>query len=272
MFAIEDFNHQAFIAAAEELLRSDETLMALKLLDMVPAYFRDHPIPELHALKREIQAKIATASFYATHEGFELTITDEMCLGTAATLRNQLISFDVKRCNDEKMSPHIYDMGPGEGALPVVLDSQKFEFTYSQVYVNQPTYEATAHRWEEKHGCNDLYLKGLEAPRIFVSTEVIEHLHYEDEIRAEMERACGLADVIHISTPLYTYNPTVKNWRDIGHLGHLRTYTPNEFRNTISRMFPEFQYAYYESQVQHMRLFNPKSKFDVVKANYQIKS
>lgn len=269
MYPIKDFKHKAFIEAAEELLRSDETLMALKLLDMVPGFYRDHKIPEIENLKREVRAKIATASFYATHEGFELTVDDNFCLQTAGSLRNQLIANDVRVLNQNGFHPQVFDMGPGEGALPVILKAQGLKFTYTQIYVNQPTYKATRRRFEDVED-KPTTLEIQQPPKIFVATEVIEHLHCEEEIRFEMDQRVGMADIVHVSTPLYTFAPNVMNWREIGWLGHLRTYTPEEFRTTVAKMFSEYQYAYYQSHVQHMRMWNPNSKFDCVKVNYQI--
>jgi hypothetical protein len=272
MFPPKSFDTRPLINYAEQLLCADEPLMALDLLKKVPAFYRDNYPPELISLRREILAKLATASFYATHEGYELTIKDDDCLKFKDTLRTFLISHDVKRCNDLQETPHIVDMGPGEAALPYILDSENYHFTYSQIYVNRPTYDATKHRWYDKHGCSKEYLENVKPPIIFVATEVIEHLHHEEEIREEMERSVGLADVVHISTPLGAFNPNVENWRDIGFMGHLRTYTSNEFRDTVLKMFPDYSYAHYVSQVQHARLFNPQTKFDFLKVNYEIKT
>lgn len=261
------FRPEPWLEVAKILLNSDETLMALKVLDMVPAYLRDHKSPELEELKREIMARIATASFYATDKGFELSVDDETCLKHAKTLRAMLVAQDVKALNENGLKPHVIDMGPGEGSLPFYLISLGLDFTYQQVYVNQPTYEQTRHRFKSVEA-----VPAKEQPIIFVATEVIEHLHCESEIRFEMEKACGLADIVHISTPLYAFNPFVEDWKKIGTLGHLRTYTPTEFQKTVTEMFKEYAFAYYESQVQHIRLFNPKSRFDSLKVHYNVKT
>ncbi len=262
------FKPKPFIEAAEMLLAADETLMALKLLDMLPMFYQDHPPKEILALKREIMAKVATATFYAHHEGSELKISDAECETYSGTLRNQLIAQDVKVLNSAGLEPHIYDHGPGEGALPLLLGKAGYKFTYEQIYLNEPTRQATYRRFEE-YECNDLYLKQENPPRIWVSTEIIEHLHCEQEIRFEIEQRC-VPDIIHISTPLYTFAEEVTDWRKIGWLGHLRTYSPQSFQDVIKKMFPEYVYAYYHSQVQHIRLINPESKFDCIKTHYEI--
>ncbi len=258
------FKPKPFIEAAEMLLAADETLMALKLLDMLPMFYQDHPPKEILALKREIMAKVATATFYAQHRGCELDFTDEQCMTYSGTLRNQLIAQDLKVLNASGVTPHLWDMGPGESALPLLLQKGGYTFTYDQVYLNEPTRQATNHRFEY------LRKEPMEgAPVIWVATEIIEHLHCEQEIRFEIEQRC-VPDIIHISTPLYTFAEEVTDWRKIGWLGHLRTYSPQSFQDVIKKMFPEYVYAYYHSQVQHIRLINPESKFDCIKTHYEI--
>lgn len=266
MFPLKKFNIDSFLDVAETLLRSDDTLLALEFLErFLPGYYRDHYPKQLLDLKREVMAKLATTTFYATHKGFELTVTDDFCENMKNTLRGIFISADIKLLNENGFTPHVYDHGPGEGALPLHLQKEGLKFTYEQAYVNHPTYEATKHRFEKIEKPRD-----LNQPTIWVSTEVVEHLHCEKEIRFEMEQRCGKADIVHISTPLYTFNPNVESWRDIGWLGHLRTYTPKEFQQMLISLFPDYHWVYYQSQVQHGRLFNPDSKFDCIKVNLQL--
>ncbi len=261
------FNTQACVDLAESLLCADETLMALKVLEMVPSYYRDNPIPKLEDLKKEIHAKIATAAFYATHKGFELTVTDEHINKVGDSLRSMLIGQDIRELNAISRVPHLIDMGPGEGILPVLLRRHGLKFTYQQIYVNHPTYLATRHRFEQIEREEPM---AEDSPVIFVATEIIEHLHDEREIAYEMQRTAPKADVIHVSTPLHTFNPNVKNWRDIGWLGHLRAYTPREFQDAVLKMFKGYEFAYYESTVQHLRLVNPNTRFDAIKKHYQL--
>lgn len=271
MLSIKNFDHASFIKAAEELLRSDETLMALELLDMLPGYFRDNPIKEISDLKREIQSKIATASFYATDRGCELETTDETCASYIGTLRARLIVQDVKICNENNIKPVVWDHAPGENWLAVVLEKAGCNFWYEPVYVNHPTHDKFKYRWEKFSVRNTSMLGLASAPNIFSSCEVIEHLHRPEEIRFDMERYIGKADIVHVSTPKYTFAPNVMDWRTIGNLGHLRTWTPKEFNDFVASTFYDYIYAAYDSQILHARLFNPDSKFEFLKINYEIK-
>ncbi len=272
MIEVKCFDIKPLIAYCEQLLCADETLMALNLLDMVPGYYRDHYPKELLNLRREIMAKIATASFYATDRGCELNSTDEGSEAYINTLRAQLIVMDVKALNKAGRKPVVHDYAPGENWLAIVLEKQGLDFWYNPIYVNHPSNEKFKYRYEKYLPDNSpVLLDWLQAPAIFSACEVVEHLHRPEEIRFDMERYIGKADVIHVSTPKYTFNPNVTDWRSIGDLGHLRTWTPKEFFSFVGKTFPEYQIANYDSQILHARCINPDSKYDCIKMHYDVK-
>ncbi len=253
------------------LLCQDETLMALDLLKMVSGYHRDNYPKELLELRREIMAKIATASFYATDRGCELYSTDEACETYINTLRAQLIVMDVKALNKVGTKPIVYDYAPGENWLAIVLAKKNLDFWYEPIYVNHPSNEKFKYRYEKHSPKNFPLTQTAGAPKIFSACEVVEHLNMPEEIRFDMERYIGKADVIHVSTPKYTFNPNVTDWRSIGDLGHLRTWTPKEFFSFVGKTFPEYQIANYDSQILHARCINPESKYDCIKMHYDVK-
>lgn len=264
MYPIKCFDVKPFIDAAQILLCSDETLMALKLLDMVPAYYRDNYPPEMKNLKREIMAKIATASFYATDAGCELETTDESCASYIGTLRAQLIVNDVKMANLNGETMYVYDFAPGENWLPVVLEKAGCDFAYKPIYVNGPTNEKFKYRYAKYE------FSKPNGPTLYSACEVLEHVHCFDEIRFDMESHVGLADIVLISTPNGTFNPNVTDWRGIGTLGHLRTFQFGEFKDIISKMFFDYSGAYYDSQILGARLVNASSKYDFLKTHYKL--
>jgi hypothetical protein len=272
MYPPVSFNPKHYIDLCEALLCQDETLMALKILDMVPGYFRDHYPVKLLELKRDIQAKIATASFYSCDAGCELETTDETCANYIGTLRAQLIVQDVKVCNDNGYKPVIIDHAPGENWLPIVLEKQGLNFWYKPIYVNHPSNEKFRYRYERFLPENNSMIGLANAPVIYSCCEVVEHLHEPKEIRFDMERNVGKADAIHCSTPKYTFNPNVTDWRLIGDLGHLRTWTPNEFQEFIRTTFPDYIHSIYDSQVLHARLVNDSTKCEYLKINYKLES
>ncbi len=261
MGCLKDFDVSCFIKAAEELLRADETLRALQLLDNLPAYQRDFVPPEVAALRRQIQKVIATPNFYATSRGYEMSAHDDSIYQMHKSLRGYLAVKEVQRINDNGLAPHIIDFAPGEYWLPAILDLKKLKFTYFPVYLNHPSYEHYRDRFIKY--CIPTALP--DSPVIYFAGEVIEHLHKEDELRYEMERNHGLADVVHISTPCYTFDINCTDWKAKGDLGHLRAYTPNEFAGKITTMFPEYGIACFQSQILHARGVLANTKFEFLK-------
>lgn len=260
---IKNFDLGCFLQAANELLRADETIRALNLLDNLPAYYRQNVPMEVTDLKREVQSRIATASFYATSSGYELTAPDDSYTKVHNTLRGHLLLRDVKALNENDIMPHVLDLAPGEYAFVRMLQHQKTLFTYQASYVNAPSYNHFSKHFTEHE--MDWPTKTKHRPIIYFAGEIIEHLWQEEEIRFEMERKVGLADIIHISTPNMTFDYNCTDWRSKGDLGHLRAYTPQEFSNTIQRMFPEYDIQILVSPILHARCVLKQTKFDIQK-------
>ena len=106
----------------------------------------------------------------------------------------------------------------------------------------------------------------LNGPVIFLACEIIEHLWNEQEILSNMLRYCRCADIVHISTPKYTYGFNLgKDWdQSRQEIDHLRTYTPSEFTTLIQNMFGNtYQANFYNSAVMHMRLLKKESPFEL---------
>ncbi len=254
-------NIQCFIDCANELLRADETMRALWLLDNMPAWRRDNPHPEITKLKNEVMKNIATASFYATDAGSELKTDPNVHRIMKHTLRGDMILKETKFLNTKLHKPTVFDLGPGEAFCPKLLIEEKVKFTYYPIFVNHPSFQHYYKDFESALG-----FPNTNHPNIFFACEVLEHLHKEDELRYEMNRHCGMADVIYISTPLHTFDTNCLDWKTKGALGHLRAYCPSEFILTVQRMFPEYNLNYFESQPQQIRGVWKDTKFDVVKA------
>lgn len=264
MLPLKVFDVNAYLNVANQMLCADEVLMCLDFLEMVPGYYRRNCPKELADLKRQIMAKIATSCFYATSEGCELEASEAICESYANTLRAQLIMTDIRRLNEAGHKVHVIDMGGGENWLPVVL--KNMNFSYESAFVNWPTYKKTKHRFEKF-----VAERTSDQPVIFFACELLEHVHKHAELRFEMERRCGKADIVIISTPKETFNPNVTDWTTIGDLGHLRTFTSKEFSDILSKIFFDYVASFYDSQILGARLINPESKFECIKTHYEIK-
>ncbi len=262
MGPIKEFNVKCFVDAALELLRSDETLNALWILEKsIPAYYRENVPQEIHDLKQEIYSRMATGSFYATDIGCELLTDPNIHLSMRHTIRGDAIVKDTRHLNINGYKPNVVDIGPGEFFLPKLLLSENIVFSYWPVYMNHPTYQHYLKDFEHK-----LSKVENDRPTIFFACEIIEHLHEEKELRYEMNRNCnGLADIIHVSTPRETWDTNCLDWKAKGALGHLRTFSLSEFYFTVQSIFPEYDLNLWSNDIMHIRGTLKNTKFDLIK-------
>lgn len=253
MLPIENFNVDAFLDCANALVNADEVERALWLLtDGLPGYYRDNPPSAVLELKDEILKRTATATKYA-HSVNDMYPDD--CDYMDGLLRGRAAIAEADLCKRNGQRPLIIDYGPGSYWVEKTLKRKGYEFTYAPVSFDR----------SPLHGaCNH-------SPKIFFAFEIIEHLWDETELKIEAMRY-GLPDVVHISTPLYTYDFSDVDWRkDRECLGHLRTYTPAELQMIAMKLFPEYQYTFYKDQIMHMRLALRTTQFEFLKTNLQLK-
>lgn len=166
------------------------------------------------------------------------------------TLRGHMIVEDVKQLNKKGLWPVIVDFGPGDFWVREVLSSLGLNFSYTPITLcNSTKYEVT----------------GTSQPVIFCAFEIIEHLWNEQDIRTEATKFGLKPDIIHVSTPMYTFDTECTDWTTRMQLGHLRTYTPGEFNRILGKLFPEYAHVFYHSQIMHSRMTLKSTKFEAVK-------
>lgn len=247
---LEFFDPTPWLQCADILAAGDEPLMALKLLELVPGFYRDHYPVLLQEKRAQIQAALTTPAWYVTNY-HDTKVREELAVSTVeGTLRGVNILEDVKNFNIQGLIPHIIDLGPGEYWLPIGLQKLGCEFTYQPIGLCSEAHEKAIQIIGSR-----IQAKRAGRPEIFVACELIEHLHHEADIRSDCARARGNPDIIHISTPKYCFDGRAEriNWSQFGELGHLRTYTPDEFRAAVLKMWPEYQWTYVDGQPMHMR-------------------
>lgn len=231
------------LTIAETLLQNDETTLALKVLECVPARMRENPPPEILKMRNEILAACITAHGYMS-SNFDCNIdpvnSKQILRGM---LRGRLIQAELNRYT----KAHICEVGPGEYWLPLGLEGS---FTYQAIAMDQRTgaqFTMPQTTWDKK------------LPFIFVANEIIEHISNPHELAWECYKATGGAqpDVVHISTPHYCYDDSPKDWRKRG-LPHLRAYTPKEFYDECIKMWPTFNWKLYtDGKIMSLRGVNP---------------
>lgn len=246
---VKTFDLEAYLKVIHSFIDAEEVERALWLIDNVPAYYRDHKFKELEDLKSEIESKLITPHGYMSLD-LDSEVGDkaqsEAILN--GTLRGVLAKNEVENLNKLGSPPHIVDMGPGQYWLPIGLQGHQ-QFSYFPIEMDRRAkVDAAIHI----HWIKDKPLKE-DSPRMFVALEVIEHISDPSHIRWEAMRHCGgIPEIIHLSTPMYTYDSTPKNWRKIG-LPHLRAYTPSEFIAEATRLFPTHAITLYQNPVMSIR-------------------
>lgn len=247
----EFFDVKPFIDAANILVASDDVLLGLQVLNSLPGYYRDNPPKEITELKAKIMAMMATPNYYMTNVNDSNIVAEAAEHQVNTLIRGQEIAKDVKSYNDARIIPHIVDLGPGDYWLPIGLAKNRLMFTYQPIGLCDKARQ-TAFPFISS------YLKDeipSDRPHIFVACELIEHLHFEDEIVIEYRRSKANAQVIHMSTPLYTFDGRAQeiNWGKKDVLQHLRTYTPDEFFRAAVRLFPTHKWHIIGSNILHAR-------------------
>lgn len=240
-----DFIHRdAWERVALDLVGNDEPLLAIKLLENLPGFYRDNPPFYILNLRKKIEAAIFTAHDYrkGDHDG---EVTEERALWAYTNLlRGQLIAEEVKQYNQKKVTPDVVEYGPGEYFVPIGLLHDKRDFAYSYLSMDIRA-EDMADKWLSKIPAS----KG--GPRIFVANEIIEHLIDPKELVIEARKHDP--DIIHISTPMYCYDP--KNVDSVPEkLPHVRTYTPSELFFWCSQQFPDFSGELFTAVTQPMSI------------------
>lgn len=248
------FNPQTFIDAAKQLVDADEVERALKLLENIPAYYRDHTPKEILELKNQIMRYMITANGYMNDEHDRDVNTEEQAKWVCDnTLRGILIKQELERLP----YAHVVECGPGEYWLPIGLD---FDFSYCPVAMDSKA--------KEQAMKNEKVFKRLspanlsEVDKVFVALEIIEHLSNPQELLWECNKHFQghEPDYIHLSTPLYTYDSRPKDWKT-HKLPHLRAYTPREFIMEAQKLWPHYDWQLYVSPVMSLRGVHPNAKF-----------
>lgn len=248
----EFFDEKPFLHAANILVAADEPMRALQILENLPGYYRDNPPEAVLKTKMQIKKQLATPAFYMTNKYDALVRAEDAESVVDTTLRGQKILADIKDFNAKNLTPHIVDLGPGEYWLPIGLWKKRALFSYQDVGLCvEAKQKAMPHI--KSFAVSEC---PTDRPVVFIACELIEHLHNEEDILTDCLRVCNkMPDIIHISTPLYTYDGQQMHleWTQKGDLGHLRTYTPKEFYETVTKMFAGYKFELTIGPIMHMR-------------------
>lgn len=239
---MEELDPKPFLECAELLVRYDETNLALKLLDMLPAEYRDKMPVVIYNLKKEIQSKITLPYDLLTDDRENPKSIEWSVQFLNTTARGLTLKSHIKDYNEKNKVPHIVEMGPGDFTFVSGLKEEGYKFTYDCFTLNLLAKDMASQRLGENWGPED------KETDIFVAYEIIEHLEDTNEIRKVWSRLKNTPEYVLISTPKYCYGLGTPNWRKDG-IHHLRAYTPREFQVEVLKMFPEYQFTFVDNEV-----------------------
>lgn len=247
-----NFDVKPYVAVVNSLLASDEFERAMWVCDNLPGWYRDNKPREIRDIQKHAYDQWMGIKDYVTNPHDLIFDVPRSVQALENTLRGQMISAQVKEANDHDVTPHIIDMGPGEFWLPMALKDKGLKFTYYGHCLQQQQENIV------KEHLGDIWKDETPDKHVmFVATEIIEHLTTPSyDILNLFYRKCPNADLVYLSTPLYTFGGGLWDWADPKHkgfLGHLRTYTPKEFFAEASKMFPGYALEYIPNEIMMIK-------------------
>lgn len=240
---VEGFNPHLVEQYVNTLLHADETERALLVIDNIPAFYREHMPPNLKKLRDDIvKARITPRGYLDS--SYDALICKETAVPIFdAHARFVHVEDSVKAYNAKDITPHIVDCGPGEYIIPIALKEKSYKFTYRPLAMDQVAKKKALPLIDD-------VVASFGKAHIFCALEIIEHLPYPADLATECLAECGgWPEEIHLSTPLYTYDGSIKEWNKPGGLPHLRAYTINEFYFEAVKIFPGYQWAIFPGTI-----------------------
>lgn len=230
------FDVDMYLDCVDQMVSSDEVLAAYKMLEIMPAYYREHVPERAKQLKLDLDAAVVGVSDYqADHT--EIIGPDDVTriadkFETLFCHPRAGLTLDlILNLNSIGIEPHITELGPADYWLPAGLKRHRAEFSYSAATINSDSLKSAKNalkeiKWSDRQDGQT---------EMFCCFETIEHMVNPEEIKP-----WGIgADYILLSTPLYTMGGGMKHWRG-NRLGHLRTWTPKELREFAEKLWPNY--------------------------------
>lgn len=241
------------IKAIEQLIESDEVQMALRLIDMVPGYYRDNPLVDLIELKEKLYSQLWTVFDYMSDDDESAERIEKRSKMRPEELiefhhfhpRAHVIKTLASELNSLGQTPKIFELAPAALWAPFGLANLGKKFQYKPISINKHT-PSFYDQFLKKYPAHAM--DKSDGPTIFCAFEVIEHLWEPNDIFHIYMREGIKADYVLLSTPKYTLYGGLDGWKTRD-LGHLRTYTPHELIRFAGQHWPSFSWEYYEGDM-----------------------
>lgn len=236
----------------EQYITCDEVERAIWLLNNPPGWYRSNYPPQAKFLQDHLYKQFFTTLDYAENGtdvvGIFENTPHSLLLENMKSERGSVISDAVEKLNEQGIEPFIFELGPGTYWVPQGLRAQGKKFKYFGPSLNphlqQAAKENLKEYWQEHAIRNQ--------KSIFICFEMIEHLVNPSEIYHHYIKSETNADTVLLSTPMYTFGGGMGEWHK-NPLGHLRTYTPDEFSRFAHTHWPQHKWSIQLGNVMCLR-------------------
>ncbi len=233
------FKMDHFLDSVEMLIKADDLKNAIKMLDLVPAYYLDYPTKRQQELKNKLYKQCYDDYDYASdfdEANWVYKDIIDQCLTSYTFPRAEIVAEEIKALNDQNKKPWICELSPSHGWLPLGFEHKGFKFDYYGKNLNQKAMDKIRLHlkcWE--HHPKETQEKWL------VCFESIEHMWDEYSFQRSVAKLEQDFDKVFLSVPLYTLGGGLPNW-DTRRVGHVRTWSPKQFSNFAMEVFPGYSW------------------------------
>jgi hypothetical protein len=233
------FDIDVYLDAVEHMIVADEVLFAFKMLENPPAYFRENPTERMIKIRNELNRRIFAQD---SQEIEEILDVPTLLTDTRYYPRLSIVTNIVKELNSRGIRPNIYEFSPGNYSIMLYMDHLGLDFGYKGHTLNRIKEQSTQ-LVLNKHRLGN-------GPAMFCCFEVVEHLFSPKEYVENWARATGVDfDYVVMSTPYGTCFGGMAEWTK-REIGHIRTFTGNEFLGLVSSIFPGLQWVHVKADMQ----------------------
>lgn len=249
------FDIDTWIQAIEMQICSDEIQTALKMCgELLPGYYRDNPPKEILEIRSRLYQQLYDQFDYSSdHDEANFTRAEvtEQCLSAYTYPRADILFQDIKDLNHAGIEPWIFEISPSHGWLPVGFADRGLKFDFFGKNMNQPALNKIR-EWLEPTQVRWVKEPLTEQQKILVCFEALEHMMNPHDLTQAAHKVGQDFDRIYLSTPMYTLWGGLPNWRD-RRIGHVRTWTPDEFLSFAHEAFPGYKWEIFKSPSMVLR-------------------
>jgi len=231
------FPIKKIVELADHYVACDEVFYALKVLEMLPGWYRDNPPKEVVDMKNQILKTVVTVKDYCG-DVKEEEIKPEFIHFFENFPRSAGIVYLVHELNKKGIAPSIYEYGPASFWVAAGLKMLGLDFDYTCVCIN-----ANADNKAREEGLVKEPESLKNEYKLYICMEVAEHLWNLRDLEHLFRRHFRQdMDLMYVTTPYGACGGGLPNWQEHT-IGHLRTFTASEFQKTLTEYFSEFTWS-----------------------------